>query len=70
MYIIRDREAGNVIDCAETWAAAVKLVKAYEDEDKRDGTYTPDFYEIVDTGMIDYDFYSDRPGFGFTLCGR
>lgn len=69
MYIIRDREAGNEIERTETWAAAVKLVKAYEEADKRDGTYTPDFYEIVDTGMIDYDFYNDGPACR-TLCGR
>lgn len=48
MFYVRDREAGNVICPCNTLAEAKLLVIGYEIEDKLDGTYTPDFYEIVD----------------------
>lgn len=47
-YVIRDREAGNMIDTVSTREEAEALLQAYEDEDRRDGTYSPDFYEIVE----------------------
>lgn len=47
-YLTRDREAGNVIECFETLEEARKAVKWYEEQDKNDGTYTADFYEIYD----------------------
>lgn len=47
-YIIRDREAGNVIDKFATQEEAELALQEYEEEDKRDGTYEPDFYEIVE----------------------
>lgn len=46
-YIIRDREAGNEIDRFTTYEEALKTFFEYEAQDKRDGFYTPDFYEIV-----------------------
>lgn len=46
-YWIRDREAGNRITWCDTLEEAEELVRVYEDEDREDGTYTPDFYEIV-----------------------
>lgn len=46
-YIIRDREAGNVIDKFATQEEAELALQEYEEEDKRDGTYEPDFYEII-----------------------
>lgn len=47
-YIIRDREAGNVIDSFNTIEQAKAELSRYEQEDEREGTYTPDFYEIVE----------------------
>lgn len=47
-YRTRDREAGNVIDSFETLEEARKAIKDYEETDKKEGTYTPDFYEIYD----------------------
>lgn len=47
-YTISDREAGNVIDRKLTLSEAEKKLKEYEEADKKDKTYTPDFYEIVD----------------------
>ena len=47
-YKIQDREAGNVIETGLTLEEAEKLLAQFEEEDKQDGTYTPDFYEIVE----------------------
>ena len=47
MYVVRDREAGNVITQFETIEEAQKELKKYEEQDKKDGTYTEDFYEIA-----------------------
>ena len=47
MYVVRDREAGNVITKFETMEDAKKELERYEAQDKKDGTYTEDFYEIA-----------------------
>lgn len=47
-YLIQDREAGNVIEECDTLEEAEKVLAEYEAEDEKDGTYTPDFYEIVE----------------------
>ena len=47
-YIIRDREAGNKIDICDTLEEAEKQLKQFEEDDKKNGCYTPDFYEIVE----------------------
>ena len=46
-YIIRDREAGNIIDEFKTKKEAEKILKKYEDEDKKEGVFSINFYEIV-----------------------
>lgn len=49
-YIIRDREAGNVIEECDTLEEAVHIISdEYELMDNIKGTYTPNFYEIYDT---------------------
>lgn len=48
MVFTADREAGNKIEAFSTIEEALKAIAAYEAEDKKDGTYTPDFYDIVD----------------------
>ena len=49
-YIVRDKEAGNVIDFCDTETDAEQLVQKYEQQDKDEGNYTPNFYEIVKEG--------------------
>lgn len=49
-YVIRDREAGNVIDEFNTLEEAENMIDIYEAQDIEEGTYTPDFYEIVEKG--------------------
>lgn len=46
-YITRDREAGNKIDTFETREAAERAIAEYEDQDRDNGEYTPDFYEVA-----------------------
>ena len=46
--VIRDREAGNVITEFDTVEEAKKELAKYEAQDKKDGSYTEDFYEIYD----------------------
>jgi len=47
-YIIRDREAGNRIATFQTLDAAQEELLTYEKADKEEGTYTKNFYEIVE----------------------
>ena len=47
MYVVRDREAGNVITQFETMEEAQKEIERYEVQDKKEGTYSEDFYEIA-----------------------
>lgn len=46
-YLIRDYEAGNIIESCDTLEEAQAIVQQYEMQDKADGTFTEDFYEIV-----------------------
>ena len=46
--VIRDREAGNVITEFKTLEEAKKELEKYEQDDRKDGSYTEDFYEIYD----------------------
>lgn len=48
IFYIQDREAGNKIDSFNTLSEAQKALAMYEEVDKADGTYTPNFYEIVE----------------------
>ena len=51
MYMIRDFASGTEIETAYNYEEALEIVKAFEDEDKAEGNYTPDFYEIVEMNM-------------------
>lgn len=48
LYQIQDREVGNIIDKYLTYKQADDLVYQFENEDKKDGIYVPNFYEIVE----------------------
>lgn len=47
-YYTVDREAGNRIDCFETEAEAWKAIAGYEEADEKEGTYTPNFYDVYE----------------------
>lgn len=46
-YVIRDREAGNEITHFDTMEEAQAELERFEENDKTEGTYEEDFYEIV-----------------------
>ena len=45
---VADRECGNIIDEVSTIEEGKELIEKYEAEDKANGNYTPNFYDIVD----------------------
>lgn len=47
-YIIQDSETGTFIDEFNTYQEALTVLEGFENEDKQEGVYTPDFYEIVE----------------------
>jgi hypothetical protein len=47
-FVIQDQEAGNVIDSFLTREEAEAELAKYETSDKAEGTYTQNFYEIVE----------------------
>lgn len=53
MFIVRDKEAGNEIAKFWSYPEAVEAMLSYEAEDKKNGDYTPEFYEVV--GLLSYD---------------
>lgn len=48
MFIIRDYETGTVIEECGSYKEAEAIVASYEAEDKAEGNYTEDFYEICE----------------------
>lgn len=56
-FITRDREAGNKIEEFATYEEAQAAIAAYEAEDKENGDFTEDFYEIYEEDeTIDYTY--------------
>jgi hypothetical protein len=50
-YKVQDREAGNVIETGLTEEEAQKLLLEYEESDKKEGTFAPEFYEIKEEDL-------------------
>lgn len=48
-YVIRDREAGNIIESFNSLNEAQKCVDLFEQEDRIQDIFEPNFYEIYDT---------------------
>lgn len=49
MYLIRVRESGDIFDSFNNLDVAIKELKKYETDDKNDGIFEEDFYEIYDS---------------------
>lgn len=45
-YVIQNRETGDVIDEFDTQSEAEAALNSYEEEDKSNGIYEANFYEI------------------------
>lgn len=52
MIVIRDRESGNISDVFNTFEEAEKVLASYEKQDKAEGTYTEDFYEVAEIKVL------------------
>lgn len=52
MIYTADRETGTFIDRFDTIDEARKAILEYESTDKEEGTYTENFYDIVDENHI------------------
>jgi hypothetical protein len=48
MYLIQDRQAGNQVDVFDSLTDAETALKLYESEDRANGDFVDDFYEIVE----------------------
>lgn len=46
IYIVRDRETGTPIEWTATREEAEKILEKFEETDRKEGTFTEDFYEI------------------------
>lgn len=54
MLVVRDREAGNVIDTVNTIEEGLQLIEQFEAEDRNENIYSEDFYEIAEVEEIDF----------------
>lgn len=53
VFHTQDREAGNRIETFDTIEEAREAIAIYEDQDKSEGTFTPDFYEVAEDEVMD-----------------
>lgn len=53
IYVVRDREAGNIIDYFPSMDAAEAALLDYEENDMKEDTYEPDFYEVAEVEIND-----------------
>lgn len=54
MIYTADRETGTFIDEFETVGDALAAIRQYEEEDKADETYEPEFYDVVNENHDSY----------------
>jgi hypothetical protein len=47
-YKILDRQTGELIESDLTLEQAKQIIEVFEETDKSEGIYEPDFYEIVE----------------------
>lgn len=79
-YYTACHETGDIIDTVHSYREAVELVHQYDETDKAEGTYTPDFYEVEDADHHPVDGvtrtwkvygaedHSKRQSFGESVC--
>lgn len=48
MFAVRDYQAWNIIEVFDTHEEAVECLKAFEEQDIKEGIYEPGFYEVVE----------------------
>lgn len=50
-FHLRDTATGNIIDSFDSYSKAYESMLAHESDDRADGFYSPDFYEIISFGL-------------------
>lgn len=48
MLVVRDKEAGNIIEQVATMEEGLEVIEKYENWDLLEGNYEPEFYEVVE----------------------
>lgn len=48
-FAVQDRETGTFLCWAESVEEGKRLIEEFDQQDMDEGTYTPDFYECVET---------------------
>lgn len=51
MLVIRDKQAGNIIEQVNSYDEGAEVLSRFEESDKAEGIYEEDFYEIADVGL-------------------
>lgn len=46
-YVVRDRETGTMIEETTSYEQAEKIVEEFKEQDKAEGNYVDNFYEIA-----------------------
>lgn len=59
-FYTADRETGTFIDEVKTIEEGLELIKQYEEDDKEEGAYQEDFYDIVDENHCHIDRIPSR----------
>lgn len=48
IYVVVCKESEDWIECVPSLFEGWELIKKFEEEDKKDGTYEQDFYDVVE----------------------
>lgn len=48
MIVVREREAGNIIEPMDSWEEGLRVIEEFEQQDKKDGCYSEEFYDVVE----------------------
>lgn len=51
IFVVRDREAGNIIDYVASKEEGLKLIQEYEQADRAEDIYEPNFYELAEVEL-------------------
>ena len=66
-YYTADKETGAFIQAYNSISLCLQAIEDYEEADREEGTYEPDFYDIVDEDHCHVDIYGwylvDQKGF-------
>lgn len=51
---VADHKAGNIIEEVKSIEEGIKLIREYEEEDKKEGTYEEGFYDVEEVDHTGY----------------